>query len=327
MLTDFFSLTPEHVLAAAETVGERTTGLCYPLGSLENRVYEIELDSGERVVAKFYRPGRWGEAALRDEHRLLRALVQLEVPVCAPRPFPSGDTLAQTRAGIWFTVFPRTGGRSPDELTLDEFAQLGRLLGRIHNASAALGLEARPALSPATYGTGCLQTLIGSGLLTPSAQGPITQAVERLVAATTAAFAQSAQLVVHADCHRGNLLRGRDGFFFLDFDDMASGPAVQDLWLLLPARPADCPQELAAMLAGYRQFRAFDGRELRLIEGLRGLRYVRYAAWVASRYDDPAFRRVFTDFGTEVFWQRLQNDLYEQLALLQDLQDGYLGQG
>jgi Ser/Thr protein kinase RdoA (MazF antagonist) len=316
VIKDFFSLTPDHVLAATETMGVRTTGLCYPLGSLENRVYELEREDNTRVVAKFYRPGRWSEAAILDEHRLLAALVDMEVPVCAPTPFPNGRTLAQTPEGIYFTIFPRTGGRSPDELTVTEYGQLGRLLGRIHNVSASLSLHHRPVLSPQTYGLDCLAAIKASGHLSLTAEGAITRAVTQLVEKCQAGFHQAKQLVVHADCHRGNLLRGRDGFFFLDFDDMATGPAVQDMWLLLPARPADCPNELEAMLSGYGQFRDFDRRELRLIEGLRGLRYVRYAAWIARRFDDPSFSRVFTDFGTEVYWQRLQNDLYEQLALL-----------
>lgn len=316
MTHDFYSLTPDQVLMATETMGERTTGLCYPLGSLENRVYELELEGGERVVAKFYRPGRWSAETIGDEHRLLLALQDMEVPVCAPRPFPDGSTLAQTSAGIYFTVFPRTGGRSPDELTLDEYRQLGRLLGRIHNVSASLQLPNRPSLTPATYGTDALASIEASGLLPDSCRPKFVDAVQRLVAASEPLFAGVPTLVVHADCHRGNLLRGRDGFFFLDFDDMATGPAVQDMWLLLPARPVDCPQEFEAMVAGYQAFRAFDPREVALVESLRGLRYLRYAAWIARRYADPSFRRVFTDFGQEIYWQRLQNDLYEQLALL-----------
>lgn len=318
MLSDFFSLTPDAVLEATETMGERTTGLCYPLGSLENRVYELELESGERVVAKFYRPGRWSQATILDEHRLLQALVVNEIPVCAPRPFPDGSTLAQTPSGIFYTVFPRTGGRSPDELTLAEYAQLGRLLGRIHSVASSLTLEHRPVLSVETYGTDALAAIESSGLLPDSCRPKLQDAVSRLVDVCTPMFEHTKMLPVHADCHRGNLLRGRDGFFFLDFDDMARGPAVQDMWLLLPSRPADCPQEFEAMVTGYQAFYAFDVREARLVEPLRALRYLRYAAWIARRYDDPSFTRVFADFGQEIYWQRLQNDLYEQLALIEN---------
>lgn len=321
MLTDFFSLTPDAVLHATETMGERTTGLCYPLGSLENRVYELELESSERVVAKFYRPGRWSRDTIDDEHRLLKALVDDEVPVCAPRPFPDGTTLAQTAAGIYFTVFPRTGGRSPDELNTDEFSQLGRLLGRIHNVSASLNLRHRPKLDVATYGTDALAAICASGHLPDSCKDNFVDAATRIIDVCTPLLASTKTLAVHADCHRGNLLRGNDGFFFLDFDDMAHGPAIQDMWLLLPARTADCPREFEAMVTGYEAFRAFDPREVQMVEPLRALRYLRYAAWVARRFDDPSFARVFTDFGKEIYWQHLQNDLYEQLAVIDRVLD------
>jgi Ser/Thr protein kinase RdoA (MazF antagonist) len=313
----FFSLTPEAVLSAVERAGQGTTGLCYPLGSLENRVYEVELEDSSRVVVKFYRPGRWGRDTILDEHRLLAALGDAEIPVCAPLPLAGGDTLTQTADGIFFTLFPRTGGRSPDELTGDAYAQLGRLLARIHNVSAHLGLVNRPTLSPATYGMECLATIEAArGGLPLGLAADYRRAVSQLVDLCTPLFAEAETFVVHADCHRGNLLYGREGWFFLDFDDMARGPAVQDLWLLLPARAADCPQELEAMLTGYRQFRPLAASSLRLIEGLRGLRYVRYAAWVASRWDDPAFPRAFAEHGTEAYWQRQLTDLYEQIRYM-----------
>lgn len=309
----FFSLTPERVLAAVEQAGQDTTGLAYALNSMENRVYEVELADESRVVAKFYRPGRWSKETILDEHRLLEALTEMEIPVCAPLPFPNGSTLAHTEDGIFFAVFPRTGGRSPDELTLDEYTQLGRLLGRIHNVSASLKLKNRPNISPETYGLDCLQTLLDADVIALSVKTAYTDAVHMLVEQAKVRYAGLETLVVHGDCHRGNLLRGRQGWFFLDFDDMGWAPAVQDLWLLLPARQHDCPQELEAMITGYEQFRRFERPSLRLMESLRGLRYVRYAAWIASRWEDPSFPKAFPDWGTEVYWQRQINDLYEQI--------------
>lgn len=314
---DFFVLSYEQVLAAVERLGQRSTGLCYPLGSLENRVYEVELEDHSRVVAKFYRPNRHSEAALRDEHRLLMALVELEVPVCAPVPLEDGSTLGQTAAGIWYAVFPRTGGRSPDELSLDQFAQLGRLLGRMHNVSASLHLQNRPILSADTYGTACLSAICQRGALPPEVERPYREAVAHLVEVAQPKLAGLQNFVVHADCHRGNLLYGRCGFFFLDFDDMAVGPAVQDIWLLLPARPQDCPAEVDALLGGYRQFRSLEPRSLQAIEALRGLRYVCYAAWIACRIEDPAFARTYPEFGTTSYWQRQITDIYQQVRLVQ----------
>jgi Ser/Thr protein kinase RdoA (MazF antagonist) len=313
----FFSLTPERVLEAVERAGQGTTGLCYPLGSLENRVYEVELVDSSRVVVKFYRPGRWNRQTIQDEHDLLAALVEMEIPVCAPLRQTDGQTLLETTDGIYFTLFPRTGGRSPDELTGDAYAQLGRLLARIHNVSAHLGLPHRPTLSPQTYGLDCLASIEAHAPIPASVAGDYRRAVEMLVQTSGPMFAGIETFVVHADCHRGNLLHGSQGWFFLDFDDMARAPAVQDIWLLLPARPADCPQELEAFLGGYRQFRDFPQSSLKLIEALRGLRYVRYAAWVASRWADPSFSRVFHDFGTEAYWQHQLNDLYAQIRILQ----------
>jgi Ser/Thr protein kinase RdoA (MazF antagonist) len=313
----FFTLTPERVLDAVERSGHATTGLCYPLNSLENRVYEVELDDRSRVVGKFYRPGRWEEQTIRDEHRVLAALREAEIPVCAPLVL-GDETLHTTADGIFFALFPRTGGRIPDELVGDEFAQLGRLLARIHNVTASLELRHRPVLSPRTYGTECLQMILDRTDMPPGLRHRYQDAVERLVGVADRRFAGVESVVVHADCHRGNLLRGNTGWFFLDFDDMASAPPVQDLWLLLPGRARECRAEIDQLLEGYEQFRDFDRRTLSLIEVLRALRYVRYAAWIARRWDDPAFPRAFPDFGTERYWEAQVSDLHEQLALLDD---------
>lgn len=311
----FFSLTPEHVLAAVEQAGMPTTGLCYALNSLENRVYEVELEDERRVVAKFYRPQRWSRETILGEHHLLSALAAAEIPVCAPEPFPDGQTLHPAADGIFFALFPKVGGRSPDELTLDEHEELGRLLGRIHNVSANLTGHARPALSPDTYGRQSLKTILARTRMPDGLRHRYADAVERVVVCAEARFKGVEPFLTHSDCHRGNLLRGSRGFFFLDFDDAAVGPAVQDFWLLLPARPSDCPRELEAMLKGYETFRDFPRRSLALIEPLRALRYIRYAGWVAARWEDPAFKRAFPHWGTDNYWEAQLADLLEQLQI------------
>lgn len=317
MLKDFFSLTPERVLEATEKAGSRTTGLCYPLMSLENRVYELELEGGERRISKFYRPGRWSKEAILDEHKLLRALADNDIPVAAPLPLVGETTLAETDEGIYFATFPKVGGRSPDELLDDHLEQIGRLLARVHNVAATLRLPHRPALTPSTYGQGSLDILLGCSRMTPSAAPRLQDATARLIELAQPGFAQCQTFAVHGDCHRGNLLQGSQGYFLVDFDDMLHGPAAQDLWLLLPSRVRDCQVTLDRMLLGYEQFRSFDRRELHLIEALRALRYLRYAAWIASRIEDPAFAHTFADFGSELYWQRLTQDLYEQVGQLQ----------
>lgn len=319
----FFSLTPERVLDAVERAGERTTGLCYALNSLENRVYEVELEGGRRVVVKFYRPGRWSLATISDEHLLLARLVEAEVPVCPPLRFPDGATLQRTPDGIAFALFPRTGGRAPEDLGGEDLRQLGRLLARIHTVSSRLALPNRPELSPRTYGSEALEVITRDAQMSPGLAARYADAVRRLCAHAERRLAGVETFVIHADCHRGNLLHGRQGWFFLDFDDAARGPAVQDLWLLLPGRPRDCPGEVEALVEGYEQLRGFDRRTLRLVEALRGLRYVRYAAWITARWADPSFPRAFPQFGSESYWQGQLGDLEEQIALLDEDDDAY----
>jgi Ser/Thr protein kinase RdoA (MazF antagonist) len=312
----FFALTPDRVLAAVEEGSVRTTGRCYALGSLENRVYDVEREDGVRVIAKFYRPGRWSTETILDEHRLLGALAEDEIPAVAPLPFPDGRTLHEMEEGIRFALFPKASGRSPEDMTLEDYRQIGRLLGRIHNVSSATPLKHRPELSPRTYGDDCLAQILASSNMPPGVRGRFEIAAKNLIDVSRGLFRGMETFVVHADCHRGNLLRGREGFFFLDFDDMASAPPVQDLWLLLPARPADCPLERDALIEGYETFRPFDFGSLRLVEALRGLRYLRYAAWIAERFHDPAFPRAFPQFGTAAYWEGLLADIYDQMRLL-----------
>lgn len=315
-LDTFFSLTPDRVLAAVEESGSETTGLCYALNSLENRVYEVELEDRSRLVAKFYRPGRWSRETILAEHRALCALVDAEISVVAPAPFQDGETLHTTADGIHYTLFPRRGGRAPDDLTADDFEQLGRLIARIHNVTAALDLTARPELGPETYGTQALATILSRATLSPGVRARYSDAVRRLIDHATPRFAETRKLPIHADFHRGNVLCTPQGWLVLDFDDMAHGPAVQDFWLLLPGRPSDVPQELDALIKGYEQFRALDRGELRLVETLRALRYVRYAAWIAQRWEDPAFKRAFPDWGTDRYWEAQLADINEQLVLI-----------
>lgn len=315
-LRSFFALTPERVLAAADLYGRGTTGMCYALNSLENRVYEIELDDGARVVGKFYRPGRWSRETILDEHAVLRELERDEVPVVAPLVFPSGETLLTTNEGIFFALFPRRGGRAPDDLAPDDFEQLGRLIARIHSGAARVRPTHRPQLSPRTYGADALEVILSRGSLSPGVRARFEEAARRLVARITPLFVEIEATPIHADFHRGNVLRGAQGWVVLDFDDMAWGPSAQDFWLLLPARPRDAVRELEALIAGYEQFRAFDRRELHLIEPLRALRYLRYAAWITQRWDDPSFARAFPDWGKDRYWEQLLADLNEQVGII-----------
>ncbi len=316
----FLHLTPERVLDAVEAGGLAPTGMCYPLNSFENRVYEVELEDKSRVVAKFYRPGRWSKEQILEEHALLRKLDEAEVAVCTVRPFPDGNTL-KTIDGVHYALSPRRGGRAPDELTPESARRLGMWLGRMHNIAATLPIAHRPRLDADRYIRDALAWIghwAGSdGSLPKRVRDRYWSAALALADLADQRMAGVATQLVHADLHLGNVLF-RDGELrVLDFDDMAVGPPVQDIWLVLPGRGDEALALRAALLDGYLQFRDFDCGTLGLIEILRGLRMVRYTGWLARRWHDPAFQSGWPHFGTEEYWRQETEDLEEQLVVIQ----------
>lgn len=307
----FLGLTYDWVLRAVEAAGFEPTGHIMALHCLENRVYDLKLEDDRHVVAKFYRPGRWSLDTIRDEHRFLLDLQEAEFPVCAPLAFEDGSTL-HTVEGIHYAVWPRTGGRSPEELDDDQLEVLGRLLARLHNVGAAGEAPHRPRLEVERYIDEPLDVLESGPFLPPNWEDRYRDAAERIAEVYEELARDVPVHRIHGDCHHGNLLHGREGWFFLDFDDMVIGPAVQDVWLLVPDRDVEGERQRDVFLEGYRQFRDFEPRWLRLVEPLRGLRYVYYAAWVARRWNDPAFPQSFPHFNTEAYWERETIDLEEQ---------------
>lgn len=319
MSDTFLSLTPNHVLAAVERLGTSVSGRCFLLGSLENRVYDIELEDRSHLIAKFYRPNRHSDHAIADEHQVLSALAEAEIPVAAPIPFDDGTTLSRTEDGIRFALFPKIAGRSPDEMNLDEFHQIGKIIGRIHSVMSSVRPLERPELSARTYGTQCIEKIVSQCDMPGALRSRYEHAARSLVSlAAQCLGGDSERRLIHADLHRGNLLRTRNAFCVLDFDDMAIGPPVQDLWLLLPSRPSDCPAERDALISGYERIRPLNRYALRCIEPLRGLRYIRYAAWIAERWHDPAFPRAFPQFGSAAYWQGQLSDLHDQIRLIEE---------
>lgn len=316
----FFALTPERILDAVEFGGRRATGYALALNSLENRVYEVELEDGARLVAKFYRPGRWSKEALVDEHRFLAELHAAEVPVVPPLPRDDGDTLGALPVDggvIWFACFDKVRGRAPEELDDAQLRQLGRLVARLHNVGATHAAAARPRLDPATYGAASLRVLLGddplSGFVPPELRARFAAAGQAIVDACARAWPGEA-IRLHGDCHLGNLLWGAQGPFFLDFDDFLHGPPVQDLWLIAPGRDEEAERQRRLLVEGYETMRAFDRGSLRLVEPLRALRILRYAAWIAQRWRDPAFPRAFPDWDDGKSWQRELGELEQQRA-------------
>ena len=309
----FNDLTPENVLDAVEAGGRRCTGRFIILNSYENRVYQLELDDETMVVGKFYRPGRWSKEAILAEHRFLKELEEVEIPVATPIDLGDGETIG-TVDGIYYSLFPRKGGRNPEELGDEQVQMLGRLVGRIHNIGAMAPAPERINLNPTSYGRANLEFLLSHELIPEDARENYKATVEALLMRIEPMFNGVKNLRIHGDCHFGNVLWTPDGPTFLDFDDMANGPAVQDVWMLVPGYDDHAKQQREILIEAYEAFREFDRSELRLIEPLRALRYIHYASWIARRWEDPIFKRTFEHFGSIQYWQRETQDLREQIG-------------
>jgi Ser/Thr protein kinase RdoA (MazF antagonist) len=320
----FFRLSPDKVLQAVEVGGFRTTGHCFALNALENRVYDVKLEDRDPVVVKFYRPSRWSREAILEEHRTLFALRDAEIPVCAPLVFEDGESIHEIE-DIYYAIWPRTGGRAPDELLDSEVEQLGRLLARIHNVGAVQDIQHRPRLDSETFPLAALALLQERGFLPPSIEDRFEAAVDEVAAIYDEWSEGVATSPIHGDCHPGNLLRGKDGFFFLDFDDMLIGPAVHDVWMMLPGRDAEAARQRDLLVDAYEQFRPFDRSSLRLVEPLRAFRFIFYAGWIAKRWEDPAFPDAFPHFGSEEYWQTETRDLEDQLDLIRRGESAWQG--
>lgn len=323
----FFALTPERILDAVESIGRRATGRVLALNSLENRVYEVEMEEGEPLVGKFYRPGRWSEAAILEEHAFLAELEAEEVPVVAPLPQgPSGSTLGALPlddAGgeaIRFALFPKVRGRPPEDLTGEQLEWLGRLLARLHAVGARGAAPARGRLDATSYGRRSLAILRATGVVPEALAQRHFAVAERLVEACAERLAAvpAPAIRIHGDCHLGNLIWRADGPRFLDFDDFLAGPPVQDVWLLCPGHDDEARAQREAVVRGYQTLRDFDPATLALVEPLRALRILRYAGWIAERWQDPTFSRAFPDFREASFWQREIQALQEQAARVAD---------
>lgn len=312
------ALTPDVVTAAVELAGLRTDGRLLPLNSYENRVYQVGIEDSVPVVAKFYRPERWTTAAILEEHAFAAELVAAEVPVVAPINY-QGRTLFE-HEGFRVAVFPRQGGRWPELGTEQEREWMGRFLGRIHAVGRRRRFEHRTRLSIELLGETPRDWLLDNDWI-PEHLLPAYESVSaELLDAIHAQFesVDAITLRLHGDCHPGNVLWTDDGPHFVDLDDCLTGPAIQDLWMLLSGNRRDMGTQLAQLLRGYSQFMDFDYSELRLIESLRSLRMIHYAGWLARRWDDPAFPRAFPWFAEVRYWERHVLDLREQLAAMEE---------
>jgi Ser/Thr protein kinase RdoA (MazF antagonist) len=318
----YAALTPETVLEACERAGFRGDGRLLPLNSYENRVYQVWLEDGAPIVVKFYRPGRWSEAQIREEHAFAAELAASEIPVVAPLEV-NGETLQKTCSDPVFplALYPRRGGRMPELDDKKTLEWIGRFIGRIHAVGATKKFASRETLSVQSFGHEPRRFLL-EGNFVPDDLIAAWQAVtEQALAAAEACYARAGavrSIRLHGDCHAGNILWTGDGPHFVDLDDARMGPAIQDLWMLLSGDRASMTRQLRDLLAGYEQFAALERSELHLLEALRTLRLIHYSAWLARRWDDPAFPAAFPWFNTGRYWQDRILELREQIALMQE---------
>ncbi len=315
----YSTLTPDVVINAVESLGYRSDGRVLALNSYENRVYQVGLEDTAPLVAKFYRPGRWPTPAIIEEHEFALALAAAEIPVVPPIAH-EGRTLFEA-AGFRYCVYRRQGGRWPELGTTAEREQMGRFLGRIHALGAARRFHHRPTLDWRVLGRDSADYLMAEQWLPPHLETAYSTLVRDLLAAIESHFVSVTpyrRLRLHGDCHPGNVLWTDDGPHFVDLDDCMSGPAVQDLWMLLSGSGPEMQAQLADLLAGYTAFADFDHRELRLIEPLRTLRLMHYSAWLARRWEDPAFPRAFPWFEEPKYWEQHVLNLREQLSAMSE---------
>jgi Ser/Thr protein kinase RdoA (MazF antagonist) len=310
-------LTPDCVIAAVESTGFRCDGRMLPLNSYENRVYQVGVEEGAPIVAKFYRPHRWSTEAILEEHIFALELVAAEVPVVPPLT-RDGRTLFD-HEGYRFSVYARRGGHWPELASVADREWIGRFLGRIHMVGRRRQFELRPTLTIERYGEAPREWLLEANWI-PEHLLPAYESVsaELLETIRSRLPAEGLRLRLHGDCHRGNVLWTDEGPHFVDLDDCMTGPAIQDLWMLLSGSRREMSEQLADILSGYTQFSEFDYSELNLIEALRSLRIMHYAGWLAQRYEDPAFPKAFPWVLEARYWEQHVLNLREQLAAMDE---------
>ncbi len=312
-------LTPDAVLTALESTGLRCDGRQLALNSFENRVYQVGIEDGPPVVAKFYRPERWSDAQILEEHEFVLELAAREIP--AVPPLALGGRTLHEHGGFRFAVYPRRGGRAPELEDRATLEWLGRYIGRIHAVGALRPFAARPALDIESFGREPRDWLLAHDFLPPDLLDAWRSVAALALEGVARCYERAGAprlLRLHGDCHAGNVLWTDAGPHFVDFDDARSGPALQDLWMLLPGERSAMGTSLKQVLDGYEQFFTFERRELHLVEALRTLRLLHYSAWLARRWQDPAFPAAFPWFNTPRYWQDRILELREQVALMDE---------
>jgi len=318
-------LSPELILEAVETSGLITSGQMLELNSYENRVIQIGIDEHPGIVAKFYRPYRWSNECILEEHEFSEALSDSDIPVIAPLRFNDHSLLEHE--SFRFAIFPRRGGRSPDLDNLDQLEWIGRLLGRIHKLGSEAPFTHRPDISVQRLGRDAQQAVLKSAQCPMEYKQRYESISNQLIDTCELLFDEIKPISIrlHGDCHPGNILWTDAGPHFVDMDDCANGPAIQDLWMLITGDDHEKLIQWETLLEGYETFHQFDRRELRLIEALRSLRQLHYTAWLTQRWQDPAFPRAFPWFEERSYWEGYLADLTQQLEKLLNAEVPQLG--
>ena len=315
----FAILTPDYVLQAVEAQGFITDGRMLALNSYENRVYQVGVEDADPVIVKFYRPERWSEQQIQEEHDFTFELAEQELPIVTPWLNPEQKSLLKYE-DMLLTVFPRRGGRAPELDNLDNLYTLGQCLGQMHRVGQASEFKHRPNLDIQTYGEDSVAYILEHMIpesLSASYQS-LCDDLLKTIKGRFEAYKDVRWIRTHTDCHIGNILWRDDAPHFVDFDDARMAPAIQDLWMLLSGDRFQQIEQMTELVEGYGVFQPFDPRELHLIEPLRTLRMMHYAAWLSRRWDDPAFPLHFSWFNTERYWGEHILQLREQFALLQE---------
>lgn len=317
LLHPYEQLTPDCILDALENVGFKPTGSLLALNSYENRVYQVSLEDDSYVIAKFYRPNRWSDAAILEEHDFSNELKQQEIPIVAPLAI-NEKTLFEFES-FRFAVFPRQGGRTPELEQAETLKQLGRVLGRMHSIGASKPFTERPKLTVQNFGVDSLKFLLDNDIISPEVRTNYQHAAEEALELVSNRYEAilPRNIRLHGDCHPGNLLWRDDAPHFVDLDDCRMGPPIQDLWMLLSGSSDEMSIQFRDILEGYEMFFEFDPSELALIESLRTLRILHYSAWLARRWDDPAFPQHFPWFNSPRYWEDQMLTLREQIERLQ----------
>ncbi len=315
----FATLTPSYVMDAVESQGLVCDGRLFPLNSYENRVYQVGIEDQEPLIAKFYRPARWSDAQILEEHHFCYELVEHELPVVAPVADSSGQSLFEFD-NFRFSLFPRRGGHAPELDNLSCLFTLGRCMGRLHLVGASRPFQHRPTLDKKTFGHDSIE-LISEGFIPAELKTSyvtLTRDIMSIIDETLDRQDGINYIRVHGDCHSGNILWRNDAPHFVDFDDTRMAPAIQDIWMLLSGDRAMRTAQLSDIVEGYSDFFDFHARELQLVEVFRTLRMLHFSAWLARRWTDPAFPRSFPWFNTMRYWSDHVLELREQFAALNE---------